>query len=121
MIFEKVAKMFLGRFEEFEQMTSKERDEALQDAARNMAHEEQQIAEGTYRPFDNMDLRTDFNKNNVACYEHRLHRCWWRQTKYPNDNFEILVTDLAEFVTNIPKRSSAIENCAIVQIISKWT
>jgi len=56
MIFEKVAKMFLGRFEEFEKMTSKERDEALQDAARNMAHEEQQIAEGTYRPFADMDL-----------------------------------------------------------------
>ena len=56
--------MFLGRFEEFEKMTSSERDEALQDAARNMAHEEQQIAEGTYRPFDNMDLRTDFNKKN---------------------------------------------------------
>ena len=64
MIFEKVAKMFLGRFEEFEKMTSSERDEALQDAARNMAHEEQQIAEGTYRPFDNMDLRIDFNKKN---------------------------------------------------------
>ena len=64
--------MFLGRFEEFEKMTSTERDEALQDAARNMAHEEQQIAEGTYRPFDNMDLRTDFNKNNFACYKHRL-------------------------------------------------
>ena len=63
MIFEKVAKMFLGRFEEFEKMTSKERDEALQDAARNMAHEEQQIAEGTYRPFADMDLRTDFNKD----------------------------------------------------------
>ena len=64
--------MFLGRFEEFEQMTSKERDEALQDAARNMAHEEQQIAEGTYRPFDNMDLRTDFNKTSFAYYEHKL-------------------------------------------------
>ena len=63
MIFEKVAKMFLGRFEEFEKMTSSEKDAALQDAARNMAHEEQQIAEGTYRPFADMDLRADFNSD----------------------------------------------------------
>ena len=58
MIMEKVAKMFLGRFEEFEKMDTKERDAALQDAARNMAHEEQAIAEGTYKPFQDMDLRS---------------------------------------------------------------
>ena len=82
MIFEKVAKMFLGRMEEFHEMTSKERDEALQDAARNIAHEEQQIAEGTYRPFDNMDLRIDFSKSYFASLReklewlYRLNRCW---------------------------------------------
>ena len=33
----------------------------------------------------------------------RLHRCWWRmlETKYVGDNFEMLVTVLADFVTNI--------------------
>ena len=33
----------------------------------------------------------------------RLHRCWWRmlETKCVGDNFEMLVTVLAVFVTNI--------------------
>ena len=32
-----------------------------------------------------------------------LHRCWWRmlKTKYVGDNFEMLVTVVADFVTNI--------------------
>ena len=33
----------------------------------------------------------------------RLHRYWWRmlETKYVDDNFEMLVTVLADFITNI--------------------
>ena len=40
---------------------------------------------------------------NSAYTKIRLHRCWRRmlETKYVGDNFEMLVTVLAHFVTNI--------------------
>ena len=48
------------------------------------------------------DPKYDWFNCKVNVY-YRLHRCWWRmlKTKCVGDNFEILVTVLAVFVTNI--------------------
>ena len=58
-----------------------------------------------------IDLRTDVSRLVIFIILNmlnlkmiiRLHRCWWRmlETKYVGDNFEMLVTVLAVFVTNI--------------------